>query len=79
LVDSIAVADARIMYVKPGCPYCQEAREDLQAEGKTWEERDATTSSEWRAELMDYSKGTGRVPTIVNAGQVETVGWKGRG
>jgi hypothetical protein len=51
----------------------------LAADGIEWEERDATTREDWRAELMDYSKGTGRVPTIVNSGQVETVGWKGRG
>ena len=31
----------RIMYVKPGCPYCQQAREALRAEGLDWEGRDA--------------------------------------
>jgi glutaredoxin 3 len=69
----------RIMYVKPHCPYCQAARDSLQADGVEWEERDATTRPDWRAELMQFSKDTGMVPTIVNAGQVETVGWKGRG
>ena len=67
------------MYVKPRCPYCQQAREALTAEGTEWDERDATTRADWKEELMGYSKGTGMVPTIVNAGQVETVGWKGRG
>ena len=71
--------DMRVMYVKPRCPYCQAARDSLAADGLEWEERDATTRPDWRAELMDFSKGTGMVPTIVNAGQVETVGWKGRG
>jgi glutaredoxin len=69
----------RIMYVKPRCPYCEQARDALTAEGTEWEERDATTRADWKEELMGYSKGTGMVPTIVNAGQVETVGWKGRG
>jgi len=69
----------RVMYVKPGCPYCEEARQALRAEGTEFEERDATTSREWRGELMEHSQDTGMVPTIVNAGQVETVGWKGRG
>ncbi len=73
------MADERIMYVKPRCPYCQTAREELTAQGTSWEERDATSRPDWKAELMDYSKGTGLVPTIVNAGQVETVGWKGKG
>ena len=67
------------MYVKPGCPYCDGARERLRGEGLEWEERDATTRDDWRAELMEHSRGTGMVPTIVAAGQVETVGWKGGG
>jgi glutaredoxin len=69
----------RIMYVKPRCPYCQQARDALSADGVAWEERDATTRTDWKEELMGFSKGTGMVPTIVSAGQVETVGWKGRG
>ena len=69
----------RIMYVKPGCPYCEEARVDMRAEGLEWEERDATTRSDWREELMRFSKDTGRVPTVVLGGEVLTVGWKGHG
>jgi hypothetical protein len=30
------------MYIKPGCPYCQRAREHLAAVGEQVEERDAT-------------------------------------
>lgn len=66
------------MYVKPGCPYCQAARESLTAQGLDWEERDATTNRDWRAELMDHSQGSGVVPTIVAADGV-TVGWEGKG
>jgi len=66
------------MYVKPGCPYCQQAREALSAEGLEWEERDATVNREWRAELMEYSQRTGLVPTIVGPDGV-SVGWQGRG
>jgi glutaredoxin len=69
----------RVMYVKPGCPHCQRARDDMGAQGLEWEERDATTRADWREELMTFTKGTGRVPTVVLAGHVETVGWKGRG
>ena len=54
-----------IMYVKPGCPYCQDAREHLAAEGETVEERDATVNDQWRSELMDHTHGRGTVPTIV--------------
>ncbi len=48
------------MYVKPGCPYCQQARDALSAEGLDWEERDATTDRGWRAELMEHSRGQRR-------------------
>ena len=53
------------MYVKPGCPYCQAAREHLAAEGDLFEERDATADPRWRAELMGYTRDRGVVPTIV--------------
>ena len=68
----------RVMYVKPGCPYCQQARDALSAEGLEWEERDATTNREWRAELMEHSRNSGVVPTIVAPDGV-TVGWQGKG
>jgi glutaredoxin len=54
-----------VMYVKPGCPYCQAAREHLAGEGETVEERDATVSAGWKAELMGHTHGRGTVPTIV--------------
>ncbi len=54
-----------IMYVKPGCPYCRAAAEHLAAEGETVEERDATQSPQWKAELMGYTNNRGVVPTIV--------------
>jgi glutaredoxin len=57
-----------VMYVKPRCPYCQRAREQLAAEGETVAERDATQNSDWRAELMGYTNNRGIVPTIVRDG-----------
>jgi len=68
-----------VVYVKPSCPYCEEARTALRAEGVAFEERDATTRPDWRAELMEHSRDTGMVPTVVRDGEVVTVGWKGRG
>lgn len=56
---------AVIMYVKPGCPYCQAAREHLAAEGEIVEERDATVEQPWKDELMELTNGRGTVPTIV--------------
>lgn len=68
----------RVMYVKPGCPYCQAAREALSAAGVEWEERDATTDRSWRDELMEHTGGSGVVPTIVAPDGV-TIGWQGGG
>ena len=68
-----------VVYVKPNCPYCEEARRSLRSDGVDFEERDATTRGDWRAELMEHSRDTGMVPTVVRDGEVVTVGWKGRG
>jgi glutaredoxin 3 len=68
----------RVMYVKPGCPYCEQAREALAAEGLEFEERDATVNRAWREELFEHSRGSGVVPTIVAPDGV-TVGWNGGG
>lgn len=69
-----------IMYVKPGCPYCQAAREQLAAEGEPVEERDATRDAGWRAELMGYTNNRGTVPTLVWSDGRRQVGFPpGRG
>jgi glutaredoxin len=54
-----------VVYVKPRCPYCADARRQLRAAGENFEERDATADATWRAELMRYTDGAGTVPTIV--------------
>jgi glutaredoxin 3 len=69
-----------VMYVKPGCPYCAAAREDLAAKGGQVEERDATADPGWKAELMGYTAKTGLVPTIVREDGGVQVGFPpGRG
>jgi len=69
-----------VMYVKPGCPYCQAAREHLDAEGVSVEERDATADATWKAELMGYTNRRGVVPTIVREDGSVQVGFPpGRG
>lgn len=63
-----------VMYVKPGCPYCQAAREHFAAQGETVEERDATANDDWKAELMALTNDRGIVPTIVRDGRRKQVG-----
>ena len=68
------------MYIKRGCPYCQAAREHLGGLGEAVEERDATSSAAHKAELMEYSRGSGVVPTLVHAdGEVQVGFPPGRG
>ncbi|MGI8441002.1 MAG: glutaredoxin domain-containing protein [Thermoleophilaceae bacterium] len=64
----------RVMYVKPGCPYCDAARAGLREEDLEWEERDATTRADWRAELFSHTSNSGVVPTIVTP-EGRQVGW----
>ena len=66
------------MYVKPGCPYCESARDRLRDAGLGWEERDATARPDWREELFAVSP-RGVVPAIVEPGGDVTVGLDGRG
>ncbi len=69
-----------VMYVKPGCPYCEAAREHLAAEGEAVEERDATESPAWKAELLRYTNDRGTVPTLVWSDGRRQVGFPpGRG
>lgn len=71
---------ATVMYVKPGCPYCEAAREHLDDAGEAYEERDATTNRAWREELSGYTNNRRVVPTIVRDGKVAQVGFPpGRG
>ena len=43
------------MYVEPGCPHCQAAREHFNQAGAVVEERNATESSTCKGELMSYT------------------------
>lgn len=67
-----------IMYVKPGCPYCDEQLQRFRSEGVEWTEIDATASLDDRADLMRYSNDSGVVPTVVIGDNV-TIGVDGRG
>jgi glutaredoxin 3 len=68
-----------VIYTKPNCPYCAAAREDMDSRGEPYEERDATTDSAWKAELMELTRDTGLVPTIVREGGVQVGFPPGRG
>ena len=66
---------ALIIYTKPGCPYCQQARDYYNSKGITFIDRDAQTSKEFRAEMFKYSNGDPTVPCIVKDGKYVQSGW----
>ena len=71
---------ATVMYVKPGCPYCDAARTHLTETGEAFKEVDATADPFHRKQLMRLTKDTGVVPTIVREGGEVQVGFPpGRG
>jgi glutaredoxin 3 len=68
-------AVALVIYTKPGCPYCQQARDYYNSKGITFLDRDAQTNREYRAEMFKYSGGDPTVPCIVQDGKYIQSGW----
>ena len=66
---------ALVMYVKPNCPYCQQAREHYNAAGVAFTEYDAQNDRARRKEMLGYSGGDPTVPCIVEDGVYKGSGW----
>jgi glutaredoxin len=64
-----------VMYVKPDCPYCQQARDFYGSKGVEWTEYDAQNDRARRKEMFDYSGGDPTVPCIVEDGKFVQSGW----
>jgi Glutaredoxin and related proteins len=64
-----------VIYTKPGCPYCEKAREHYTAAGIEFLEYDAQNDLERQREMLEYSGGDLTVPVIVNNGQYMGSGW----
>lgn len=67
------------IYTKPGCPYCQKARDHYDAAGIKFEDRNAQDNLEYRKEMLRFSNGDPTVPVIVEDGYLKQIGWEGRG
>ncbi len=63
------------IYVKPNCPYCQQAREHYTSEGVKFTEYDAQNDRARRKEMLSYSGGDPTVPCIVEDGRYVGSGW----
>lgn len=66
---------ALVIYTKPGCPYCQKARDHYTENGIEFTEYDAQNDRKRKIEMLDYSGGDLVVPCIVENGEYIQSGW----
>jgi glutaredoxin 3 len=66
---------ALVIYTKPGCPYCQQARDYYNSKGMPFIDRDAQTNLKYRAEMFKFSGDDPTVPCIVQDGKHAQSGW----
>jgi glutaredoxin 3 len=64
-----------VIYTKPGCPYCQQARDHYNAHGIAFTDYDAQTDRARRKEMLAFSGGDPTVPCIVENGKYKGSGW----
>ena len=68
-----------IIYTKPGCPYCEKARQHYDARGIAFEDRNAQDNLVYRKQMLSFTGGDPTVPAIVENGILKQSGWEGRG
>jgi glutaredoxin 3 len=64
-----------VIYTKPGCPYCQQARDHYNSKGIAFIDYDAQTDRARRVEMLAFSGGDPTVPCIVQDGKYKGSGW----
>ena len=64
-----------VIYTKPGCPYCQQARDFYNSKGIAFQDYDAQNDRARRKEMLAYSDGDPTVPCIVENGNYVGSGW----
>jgi glutaredoxin 3 len=64
-----------VIYTKPGCPYCQQAKEHYRSRGVSFVEYDAQNDKARQREMLDHSGGDLVVPCIVENGVYIGSGW----
>ncbi len=66
---------ALVIFTKPGCPYCQQARDYYNSLGIPFAEFDAQNDRKRRAEMLSFSNGDPTVPCLVEDGKYKGSGW----
>jgi glutaredoxin len=64
-----------VIYTKPGCPYCQQARDYYNSKGIKFTDYDAQTDRTHRADMLAFSGGDPTVPCIIENGKYKGSGW----
>lgn len=64
-----------VMYVKPDCPYCQQARDHYNENGIEFTEYDAQNDIGRQREMLAFTGGNLTVPAIVENGVYIGSGW----
>lgn len=64
-----------VMYVKPDCPYCQQARDHYDSKGIAFTEYDAQNDLGRQREMLAITGGDLTVPAIVENGSYIGSGW----
>jgi len=66
---------ALVIYTKPGCPYCEQARDYYNENSIPFIDYDAQNDRARRKEMLKYSGGDPTVPCIVEDGKDKGSGW----
>jgi glutaredoxin 3 len=66
---------ALVIYSKPGCPYCEKAREYYSGRGISYIDYDAQNDKQRQKEMFAFSGGDPTVPCIVEDGKYIQSGW----
>ena len=64
-----------VIYTKPGCPYCEQAREYYNSRGISYLDYDAQNDKHRQREMLEYTGGDLTVPAIVENGVYKGSGW----
>lgn len=74
-VENIDKSQKLELYIKPTCPYCQQAMAFYDAHGTKYMIHDAQNNSQARARMFEYTSGDPTVPAIVVDGKYVQSGW----
>ena len=66
---------AIVIYTKPGCPYCEQARDHYDKNKIEYIDYDAQNDLKRQREMLEYSGGDPTVPCIVENGTYIQSGW----